>query len=314
LSGAILLLFRNRQQKTLLWWAGGLFALPIVLSGVFLGVYFSRFHRSWMDPKAPDMKKLYAVVNIYAHGTIRQILMQNWLEWKQMLPYTLFAIYAVALFLLGMWVWRAGIVQRLDEYRPVLKRVCAWCLPVGLGVNIFVAIVVAVVPQGSFSLWGWSAGVLFLPGSHILSAGYISGLALIFMHEDWRSILLPFAAVGRMALTNYLMQSVLCTLFFYHYTTGLFGRIGPAIGLVPTFILYGAQVGFSNWWLERYRFGPMEWLWRGMTYGKFPSMHKEELRPRPMIETPALASLPIAVSGVEGEHTAAPVARGEIAE
>jgi len=287
-SGAILLLFRQRQQKTLLWWAGGLFTLPIIIGTTILTLYFTRFRQPWMQPKPPDMKKLHEVIAIYAHGTVRQILVQNWLEWKDELPLTLFAIYAVALFLLGMWVWRAGIVQRLDEYRPVLKRVCAWCIPVGLILNIYVAIVKVVVPPGTVSLWGWSAGLLSLSGAHILSAGYISGLALIFLHQDWRRLLLPFAAVGRMALTDYLMQSVLCTLFFYHYTTGLYGRIGPAIGLVPTVILYGAQVVFSNWWLKRYRFGPMEWLWRGMTYGKFPSMRKEE--PMPVIEAPSLSS------------------------
>ena len=312
LAGAILLLFRKRQQKTLLWWAGGLFALPIVLSSVFLGLYFSRFRRPWMVPKPPDMAKLYAIINIYAHGTVRQIMAQNWVEWKQQLPFEFFAIYATALFLLGMWVWRAGIVQRLEEYRPVLKRVCAWCLPVGLIVNSYVGVVKAVIPPDKVSLWNWSANVLWLPGSHILSAGYVSGLALIFMHEDWRRRLLPFAAAGRMALTDYLMQSVVCTLFFYHYTTGLFGRVGPALGLVPTFILYGAQVVFSNWWLKRYRFGPMEWLWRGMTYGKFPSMHKEE--PLPTIEAPSLAPSPSAFSAVEGEQTPTAAMPGEIAE
>lgn len=276
ISGAILLLFRKRQQKTLLWWAGGLFALPIVASSVFLGLYFSRFHRAWMDPKPPDMKELSRVIDVYAHGTIRQILAQNWVEWKRALPTEGFAVYAVALFLLGMWVWRAGIVQRLDEYKPVLKRVCAWCIPVGLILSVYVATVGAVVPPGTVSLWGWFAGVLWLPGSHILAAGYMSGLALIFLNQDWRRYLLLFAAVGRTALTNYMLQSVLCTLFFYHYTTGLYGRIGPAMGLVSTVILFGGQIVASNWWLRRYRFGPMEWLWRGMTYGKFPSMRKEE--------------------------------------
>jgi uncharacterized protein len=293
-SGAILLLFRKRPQKTLLWWAGSLFALPIVAGTIILILRFTRFRQPWMDPKPPDMQQLHDVISIYSHGTVRQILAQNWLEWKQELPLTLFAIYAVALFLLGMWVWRAGIVQRLDEYRPVLKRVCAWCIAVGLILNIFVAIVKVVFPPTSFSLWGFCAGILSLSGSHILSAGYISGLALIFLHQDWRRVLLPSAAVGRMALTDYLMQSVLCTLFFYHYTTGLYGRIGPAMGLVPTFILYGAQVVFSNWWLKRYRFGPMEWLWRGLTYGKFPSMRNEEPmrheEPTLEIEEPSLSS------------------------
>jgi len=309
LSGAILLLFRKRQQKTLLWWAGGLFSLPILVSSTFLAIYFTRFRPHWMEPKPPDMQKLYAVVNIYAHGTVRQILAQNWVEWKQELPGQLFAIYAVALFLLGMWVWRAGVLQRFEEYQPVFQRVCAWCLPVGLILNIYVSVVTAVVPPGTVSLWAWSAGVLWLPSSHILSAGYVTGLALIFMDENRRRILIPFAAVGRMALTDYLMQSVLCTLFFYHYTTGLYGRIGPAIGLVPTVILYGAQVGFSNWWLQRYRFGPMEWLWRGMTYGKFPSMHHDE--PMPTIEAPSL--LPVALAAVEGEQTATAATPDEIA-
>jgi uncharacterized protein len=310
-SGAILLLFRKRQQKTLLWWAGGLFTLPIVIGTTILTLYFTRFRQPWMEPKPPDMKKLHDIIGIYAHGTVRQILAQNWVEWKDELPLTLFAIYAVALFLLGMWVWRAGIVKRLDEYRPVLKRVCAWCIPVGLILNIFVAIVKVVVPPGSFSLWGWCAGILSLSGAHILSAGYVSGLALIFLHQDWRRLLLPFAAVGRMALTDYLMQSVLCTLFFYHYTTGLYGRIGPAIGLAPTIILYGAQVVFSNWWLKRYRFGPMEWLWRGMTYGTLPSMRKEE--PMPKIEAPSHPSYPLASAAAVGD-TATAATHNEIAE
>ena len=271
-SGAILLLFRNREQKTLLWWAGGLFALPIVASTVFFGLYFSRWHRAWMNPKPVDMAKLHAAVQIYAHGTWRQIMAQNWLEWKRELPTTGFAVYATALFLLGMWVWRAGIVQRLGEYAPVLRRVCAWCLPVGMAISVFVAVEKAVVPAGTVSAARWLAGTFWLPGSHILAAGYAAGLALLFLREDWRKRLLPFAAVGRTALTNYLMQSVVCTLFFYSWGTGLHGRIGPAWGLVPTVILYGAQVVVSNWWLGRYRFGPMEWLWRGMTYGKFPDM------------------------------------------
>jgi uncharacterized protein len=312
LSGAILLLFRNRQQKTLLWWAGSLFALPIAAATFFLGLYYSRFRPHWMEPKPPDVQKIYAAIQIYAHGTVRQILAQNWVEWKRELPTNLFAIYAAALFLLGMWVWRTGIVQRLEEYRPVLKRVCAWCLPVGLLISLYVAIIKAVVPPGVVSLRGWSAAVLWLPGSHILAAGYASGLALLYLDEKKRRYLLPFAAVGRTALTNYLMQSVICTLFFYHYTTGLYGRIGPAVGLIPTVILYGAQVVLSNWWLQRYRFGPMEWLWRGMTYGKFPSMSKDE--PVPALNAPPLSSSPSTVSPGSDEATGAASTAGQIAE
>jgi uncharacterized protein len=271
-SGAILLLFRNRQQKTLLWWAGGLFMLPIVANSVFFIVYFTRWRRPWMEPKPADMSKIHHVVDIYAHGTVRQILAQNWVEWKQEVPTTLFAIYATALFLLGMWVWRKGIVQRLADYEPVLRRVCAWCLPIGAILSMYVATVM-LLPE-KVTPWRFSAGILWLPGAHILAAGYVSGLAVLFLRDDWRKLLTPFAAVGRMALTDYLMQSLVCTLFFYHYTTGLFGRVGPVWGLLVTVIFYSLQVVISNWWLSNYRFGPMEWLWRGLTYGKFPQMRK----------------------------------------
>jgi uncharacterized protein len=116
----------------------------------------------------------------------------------------------------------------------------------------------------------------------------MSGLALIFLDAKRRRFLLPFAAVGRMALTDYLIQSVVMTLFFYHYTTGLYGRVGPAIGLGITVIFFAMQIAFSNWWLKGHRFGPMEWLWRGMTYGKLPSMRKEE---------PADATIAMAAAG-----------------
>ena len=272
ISGTILLVFRNRTQKTLLAWTAGLFVLPFVGSTVFGILYFSRFHRPWMDRKAPDLAKLHAVIQIYAHGTVRQILAQNWVEWKHSLPLLFFSIYATGLFLLGMWVWRAGIVQKLEDYAPLFRRVFLWCMPIGLIINAYVATVKAILPPERPTVWGLAAGTVWLLGSHILSAGYISGLALLFFQKDWRARLLPFAAVGRTALTNYLMQSVVCTLFFYNYTTGLYGRIGPALALVPTVLLFPVQVALSNGWLRRFRFGPMEWLWRGMTYGALPPM------------------------------------------
>src|SRR5260370_24156165 len=117
-----------------------------------------------------------------------------------MLPFELFAIYATGLFLLGMWVWRSGIVQRLDEYKPILKRVCKWCIAVGLMVNLYVTIARLVIPLGTVSLWGFAAGVLYLPGTHIMSAGYMAGLALVFLNADWRRGVVPFAAGGGVAL------------------------------------------------------------------------------------------------------------------
>ena len=275
LSGTMLLFFRNRSQKTVLWWAGSIFTLPIlVITGVYIAGIFG--HGPASHPGKPfDLSTVQPIIAIYSHGSVAQILRENLVVWKHALPSAAFSIYALFLFLLGLWVYRSGIIERLGDYKPLLKRVCAVCLPLGIALNVLVVFLQSKPSVEHARLIEYLATVLDLPAAHVLSAGYASGLAVLIQSAAWKRWLTPFAAVGRMALTDYLMQSVVCTLFYYNYTTGLFGRVGPAMGLIPTVVLYGAQVVFSNWWLARYRFGPMEWLWRGMTYGKLPSMRRE---------------------------------------
>ena len=277
LAGAILLLFRHRRQKTLLYWAASLLALPLLVGTTMFIAYHTALHRKWMDPKPPDLAKWHNIIDIYAHGPLSRIVVQNWVEWTAELPFEVFAIYTAALFMLGMWVWRAGIVQNLPGYTPILRKICAWCLPIGAGLSLYTALVPIFTPPASVSVWRWLAGMLWLPGAHVLAAGYMAGLAVLFQTSTVRAWLKPFAAIGRMALTNYLLQSALCTLFFE--ATGLYGRIGPAKAFIPTFLLYAAQLPFSLWWLQRYRFGPMEYLWRSLTYGKMPPFRRRDLGP-----------------------------------
>jgi uncharacterized protein len=74
------------------------------------------------------------------------------------------------------------------------------------------------------------------------------------------------ASAGRMALTNYLMQSIICTTLFYGYGFGLFGKVNVQQGLIITLLVWGIQLPLSQWWLSKYKFGPAEWLWRWITY------------------------------------------------
>ena len=276
IAASLLLLMRTKSQKIVLRWAFIVMAIPaVVITGFFIAGRLGHGPAA-QPPKPPNMEKINSIIAIYSHGTIPQMLHQNWENWKSELPAIGFGFYAFCLFLLGLWVFRAGIIENLGRYKPVLKRVALWCIPIGLALNTFVTLVNLRPASQKPALLGYVANILLMPSAHLLSAGYAAGLAVLFQNEAWRRWLTPFAAVGRMALTNYLTESILCTLFFYNYTTGLYGRVGPAIDLIPTVVLYGAQIMFSNWWLARFRFGPMEWLWRGMTYGKFPSMRKEE--------------------------------------
>lgn len=107
-----------------------------------------------------------------------------------------------------------------------------------------------------------------------LSFGYICFVILACQDARWRARLHPFAAVGRTPLTNYLLQSVIGTLIFYGYGLGFFGA-GPAVLLPLTLLIFAAEMVSSSWWLARYRFGPVEWLWRRLTYKGPPPMRRE---------------------------------------
>jgi len=100
---------------------------------------------------------------------------------------------------------------------------------------------------------------------------------VVLCHDpQWKARLQRFGAVGRTALTNYLLQSVIGTLLFYSYGLGLFGQLGPALLLPLTFVIFALQVWASGWWVERFRFGPMEWLWRSLTYGRVLPLGRRE--------------------------------------
>ena len=77
-----------------------------------------------------------------------------------------------------------------------------------------------------------------------------------------------------MAFTNYIMQSIVLGFVFYGYGLGLFGKLDSAAGLAIVLAIYIAQVIVSRLWLNRFRYGPIEWLWRALMYGRAPPFRK----------------------------------------
>jgi uncharacterized protein len=109
-----------------------------------------------------------------------------------------------------------------------------------------------------------------------LALAYAAGLFLWLDPARPGPLARPFAAAGQMALTNYLTQSVVLSFLFYGYGLGLFGRLGPAEAALIGAALYAAQLALSRAWLRRFRFGPAEWLWRSLTYGRLQPMRRGE--------------------------------------
>lgn len=179
----------------------------------------------------------------------------------------------VAMFLLGLVVGRSGILNNPDTYRPVLRR-WRW-LAGGVGL-VFNGVLVIGLLIGD--PWLWSMGIHI--GAPVLAFFYAS---IILLNADRLSALAP---VGQMALTNYLTHSIVATLIFYEYGLGLYDQITPLMQLGLVAVIYGTQIVISNWWLRRFRFGPLEWVWRCLTYWQL-----EPLRRLPSADlTPAAGS------------------------
>lgn len=197
------------------------------------------------------------------------------------IPYLSF----LGLFLIGYWTARKRLLHDVAAHRRVLRRVFGWGLAIGLlaTVGAMAALALSGVlgadgPPAAVPWWMPLAAGAWTLSFLGLAAAYASGFALLFQRPRWRRLLNVFSPVGRMALTNYLLQTVIALWLFYGYMPGpgWSGEVGP-VGLVPILIVvFGAQIAFSTWWLRHYRFGPMEWLWRSLTYGRIQPMRRVE--------------------------------------
>jgi uncharacterized protein len=109
-------------------------------------------------------------------------------------------------------------------------------------------------------------------GSCFISLGYVAALMLICRSLPLQTLLKPLAAAGRMAFTNYLMQTIICTTIFYGHGFGLFGQVERTGQILIVFCIWIFQLTVSPIWLRYFRFGPFEWIWRSLTYRKAQPM------------------------------------------
>lgn len=180
-----------------------------------------------------------------------------------LLPFSFLALAVVqglsvmGLFLLGLLVGRLGLAERLAELRAELRRM----LLIGLAFGLLLAgLLVSANP--------WLSSLGFALGAPTLAVAYISGLTLLSLHKSGAALLAPLATVGRMALSNYVLHSIICVLLFNGFGLGWYEQIGAAGLLGLTVAIYALQIPLSGWWLARFRFGPLEWAWRRLTYGQ----------------------------------------------
>jgi uncharacterized protein len=180
----------------------------------------------------------------------------------------------LSLFLLGLLAGRRGWIGRIAAEKSLALIVLAAGLAAGGALFAASGRLAAWLAAARLPDLALLAGLLFTLHAAALAAAYAALLMLALRTGAGRRALQPLAAVGRMALTNYLLQGALIVPFCLAF--GLFDRFTPSRALLLALLLFPLQAVFSLWWLRRFDYGPAEWLWRLLTYGRPPRRRAAE--------------------------------------
>jgi uncharacterized protein len=277
LVGLLLLLFRNVSDRGLLRWAAGLLGVPLVLYTLgFLTTVVGRFIPGLAGPLREGDAQL-AALGVQAEpatgiaATYWETIPSRLSEYAGTSVLLLSRVPTVlAMFLLGLWAGRRGVMVRPQDNLPLLRGVRRWGLGAGLLLSLLVTGVYFTAPPVTAL-----AGLFFnqaLAGP-LLGLGYAAtvGLFVLRAGPGWFH---PLAVVGRMALTNYLLQSAICAVLFWPMGFGLVGTVRPVALAGIAALIFLCQMLLSAVWLRYFRYGPLEWLWRAFTYLRWPRLRK----------------------------------------
>ena len=270
--GMLLPLFRRVSDKKLLGWAAFFLFLPIAVDGVCemsrtnLALPFIHLQESYCaEYGINEANFAYWLHDAKDYGTVFQFLVQGACVRMQEFIVGNRYFKVLGLFLIGFYIGRHRIYADLEGRRNLLVKLCRLGMAAGLPLSL---------------LYAWSSmnghpfgntlhSLCYFISVYPLGFAYAAGLCLLYLKWKEGCIWRWLAAPGRMALTNYIGQSVIGMFLFYGIGLGL----GSTIGLWQTEVIVLAvflfQMLFSRLWLSGFKFGPLEWIWRMLTYGKW---------------------------------------------
>lgn len=282
LFGFVMILFRNKSNKALIVWAVIILTIPVLLSISLVGLMkialsmpeVAESVQVGVQTAVENMKNFVEkALVVYSTGTFSEIVAVRLEEFQNILAGLLFFFPNVlAMFLIGMVLARNKVFEDIEVSKPFFKKLFFISLAVALVFNTAFAWFGVRLSMSSldWNFAGYMVGQAY--GAPALSFVYISIIAHCYHHGYFQKLSKAIINTGRMALTNYLMQSIIATTIFFSYGLGLYGKVNLWQGILLTVTIYVIQVLWSNFWLKYYRFGPMEWLWRSLTYRKMQKM------------------------------------------
>jgi uncharacterized protein len=269
LLGFILFFLKGKQPRSLK--RAAIITWSIIVTFFMLMASFMYFAKieTTQEQQALMENEVNRIAEVYSHGTFVEILQQRINDISIIAVGNIFLFGVIlTMFFFGMYFWKTGIFTNTAENLDRIRRITKRMLMVGV-LGLILASLGKFFIDGGNSPWYFvKYGGLFISGPSI-SIFYVMSILLLLQNKDRLAKATTFLQpVGKMALTNYLMQTLLCTTIFYSYGLGLFGSVGPFGGILITLGIYSLQIVYSYFWMKRFRFGPMEWLWRRLTYGK----------------------------------------------
>jgi uncharacterized protein len=268
LLGFALPWFARKSDRQLLRWTVGLLAAPTFLYMLALAGWTIAGHGAATGAaEAGPPGRILALFEAMGRGGVWDALKGNLvfvaIRWADLVATVRFP-KVLGMFVLGLWVVRAGILHSLAQHRALLVRWSGIGWGLGLPLNIAAAFALLRWPYLPPSVGGLLGTVAQAGGIPLLAIGYATTVGLLMTRGS--RFITVFAPLGRMALTNYLMHSIICVTLSYGFGLGLWWRIGASTAMLIAVAIIAVQIPLSAWWLSRYRFGPVEWIWRRLTY------------------------------------------------
>ncbi|MGE6783200.1 DUF418 domain-containing protein [Ensifer adhaerens] len=267
--GLVLLVLRNRSDAGLLRLARWLVIL-IAIAWSALGILIA------LDPMPLDRPAILAAAEateVAFRGDWDAIIGQHLTELSSVwvILGLLQAPCALAMFLLGLIAGRKKMLARPQENQQLFRRLIRAGLWIGLPGAVIYAYASVEMRDSPIAIIGLSIGLLTGP---FLTGAYVAGMMLLFGSKAGQRLRDLLAPAGRMALSNYLLQSLISALIYHGYGLGLIGQVSPLATVAIALAIFTAQLFASRWWMARFAYGPLEWVLRFITIWRAPQWRR----------------------------------------
>ena len=288
LCGLLLYLFRNCSPKALLRWALGfltisllllsLMTLPALMAGnpslpTEARESMQEARRQIEKETGANSPKIEDELSIYRGSYAAQV--DSRLGEQTAMPFVgvlIFGWETLGLMLIGMALFKTGYLTG-DWAAARYRKWAGWCF--GIGLIGAAALAVLQVNSGFDAVVVMSSAIVWsMPFDVLLAIGWAAVVILWVKRGGTSALRDRVAAAGRMAFTNYLMTSIVMTAVFYGWGLGLFGELDRISLWLPVLFMWALMLAWSEPWLERFHYGPFEWLWRSLSRMEFQAMRK----------------------------------------